>query len=120
MNDSVPSKCDENSCDETTIHLFPDHLRLALQINGGRQLSGILRGYDPFMNLVIDEAVEKKKTGDQQSVSRAGVNLPLFTFDATQHHKAPFPLLPSPTHSQIGMVVIRGNSIIMLEALDRI
>merc|ERR1712142_355671 len=61
--------------------------RLALQINGGRQLSGILRGYDPFMNLVIDEAVEKKKNGDQQ---------------------------------QIGMVVIRGNSIIMLEALDRI
>merc|ERR1712126_508705 len=61
--------------------------RLALQINGGRQLSGILRGYDPFMNLVIDEAIEKKKSGDQQS---------------------------------IGMVVIRGNSIIMLEALDRI
>merc|ERR1712243_395942 len=61
--------------------------RLALQINGGRQLSGILRGYDPFMNLVIDEAIEKKKSGDRQS---------------------------------IGMVVIRGNSIIMLEALDRI
>jgi len=61
--------------------------KLALQINGGRQLSGILRGYDPFMNLVIDEAIEKKKTGEQQ---------------------------------QIGMVVIRGNSIIMLEALDRI
>merc|ERR1711962_851437 len=61
--------------------------KLSLQINGGRQLSGILRGYDPFMNLVIDEAIEKKKTGEQQ---------------------------------QIGMVVIRGNSIIMLEALDRI
>merc|ERR1712243_536470 len=42
--------------------------RLALQINGGRQLSGILRGYDPFMNLVIDEAIEKKKSGDQQSI----------------------------------------------------
>ena len=42
--------------------------RLSLQINGGRQLSGILRGYDPFMNLVIDEAIEKKKTGEQQQV----------------------------------------------------
>ena len=42
--------------------------KLAVQINGGRQLSGILRGYDPFMNLVIDEAIEKKKTGEQQQV----------------------------------------------------
>jgi len=61
--------------------------KLALQINGGRQITGILRGYDPFMNLVIDEGVEKKKTGEMH---------------------------------QVGMVVIRGNSIIMLEALDRI
>ena len=49
-------------------HIISFILRLALQINGGRQLSGILRGYDPFMNLVIDEAIEKKKTGEQQQV----------------------------------------------------
>merc|ERR1712221_21963 len=61
--------------------------RLGLQINGGRHLIGTLRGYDPFMNLVIDECVEKMKNGEMR---------------------------------QVGMVVIRGNSIIMLEGLDRI
>ncbi|XP_056641856.1 probable small nuclear ribonucleoprotein G [Diorhabda carinulata] len=61
--------------------------RLTLKLNGGRQVTGILRGFDPFMNLVVDESFEEFK--DKSKVS-------------------------------IGMVVIRGNSIIMLEALDRI
>lgn len=34
--------------------LFP-HL---VKLNGNRTVIGILRGFDPFMNLVIDEAVE--------------------------------------------------------------
>jgi small nuclear ribonucleoprotein G len=46
--------------------------KLGLQINGGRQIQGILRGYDPFMNLVIDEGVEKKKTGEMQQVMSGG------------------------------------------------
>ncbi|KAI4472442.1 hypothetical protein M0802_016820, partial [Mischocyttarus mexicanus] len=29
--------------------------RLSLKLNGGRQVIGILRGFDPFMNMVIDE-----------------------------------------------------------------
>lgn len=61
--------------------------KLSLKLNGGRQVSGILRGFDPFMNVVIDESVEHCKDGRQNN---------------------------------IGMVVIRGNSIIMVEALDRI
>ncbi|KAK3610462.1 hypothetical protein CHS0354_016651 [Potamilus streckersoni] len=61
--------------------------RLGLKLNGGRKISGILRGFDPFMNLVIDETVEETKTGEKHS---------------------------------IGMVVVRGNSIILLEALDRV
>uniref|UniRef100_A0A2R9BR05 Small nuclear ribonucleoprotein G n=1 Tax=Pan paniscus TaxID=9597 RepID=A0A2R9BR05_PANPA len=55
--------------------------KLSLKLNGGRHVQGILRGFDPFMNLVIDECVEM---------------------------------------NNIGMVVIRGNSIIMLEALERV
>uniref|UniRef100_A0A2I3T912 Small nuclear ribonucleoprotein G n=1 Tax=Pan troglodytes TaxID=9598 RepID=A0A2I3T912_PANTR len=55
--------------------------KLSLKLNGGRHVQGILRGFDPFMNLVIDECVEMNNTG---------------------------------------MVVIRGNSIIMLEALERV
>ena len=61
--------------------------KVCLKLNGGRQISGILRGFDPFMNLVVDESVEETKAGDRNT---------------------------------IGMVVVRGNSIILLEALERI
>ncbi|KAM7322183.1 hypothetical protein ACRRTK_019024 [Alexandromys fortis] len=54
--------------------------KLSLKLNGGRHVQGILRGFDPFMNLVIDECVEMATSGQQNN---------------------------------IGMVVIRGNSIIM-------
>nr|XP_043893449.1 small nuclear ribonucleoprotein G-like [Solea senegalensis] len=60
---------------------------LPVKLNGGRHVQGILRGFDPFMNLVVDDSVEMGP-GGQQNV--------------------------------IGMVVIRGNSIIMLEALERV
>ncbi|XP_067657907.1 small nuclear ribonucleoprotein G-like [Haliotis asinina] len=61
--------------------------KLQLKLNGGRQITGILRGFDPFMNLVVDEGMEETKTGERRP---------------------------------IGMVVVRGNSIVLLEALDRI
>ncbi|PSN45044.1 putative small nuclear ribonucleoprotein G [Blattella germanica] len=61
--------------------------KLSLKLNGGRLVTGILRGFDPFMNLVIDDTVEECKDG---------------------------------TKKKIDMVVIRGNSIVMLEALDRV
>uniref|UniRef100_A0A3P8UYH2 Small nuclear ribonucleoprotein G n=1 Tax=Cynoglossus semilaevis TaxID=244447 RepID=A0A3P8UYH2_CYNSE len=60
---------------------------LLVKLNGGRHVQGILRGFDPFMNLVVDDSVEMGP-GGQQNV--------------------------------IGMVVIRGNSIIMVEALERV
>ncbi|KAI9485284.1 MAG: hypothetical protein EXX96DRAFT_544619 [Benjaminiella poitrasii] len=60
---------------------------LSLQLNGNRKVTGILRGYDPFMNIVLDETVEE--------------------ISATERHN-------------IGMVVIRGNSISIMEALERI
>jgi small nuclear ribonucleoprotein G len=33
--------------------------RLMLQLNGSRKVTGILRGFDPFMNVVLDESVEE-------------------------------------------------------------
>ncbi|CAG0885136.1 unnamed protein product [Cyprideis torosa] len=60
--------------------------RMNVKLNAGRQISGILRGYDPFMNIVLDEAQEITK--ENQRIT-------------------------------IGSVVVRGSSISMLEAIDR-
>lgn len=34
-----------------------------MKLNANRQVAGVLRGFDPFMNLVLDETVEKIKDG---------------------------------------------------------
>ncbi|KAF2357656.1 LSM domain eukaryotic/archaea-type [Trinorchestia longiramus] len=57
------------------------------KLNGGRIVEGVLRGFDPFLNLVVENCIEVRKTGEKV---------------------------------QIGSVVMRGSSIVMLEALDRI
>ena len=61
--------------------------RLFVQLNGSRKVVGVLRGYDVFLNIVLDEAYEEKTSGQR---------------------------IP------VGTVVIRGNSVVMMEALDRI
>jgi len=63
--------------------------KCTLKINGNRIVTGTLRGYDPFMNLVIDEAVEHVKGSGN-------------------------------TMNPIGMVVVRGNSVVMIEALEKL
>ncbi|ORX59037.1 like-Sm ribonucleo protein [Hesseltinella vesiculosa] len=60
---------------------------LSLQLNHNRKVTGVLRGYDPFMNLVLDDAVEV--ISDKESKA-------------------------------IGMVVIRGNSITLMETMERV
>ncbi|KAL1245510.1 putative small nuclear ribonucleoprotein [Trichinella spiralis] len=59
--------------------------KMQLRLNGDRKISGVLRGFDPFMNMVIDEAVEHLKTGEQ---------------------------------IMIGMVVVRGNSVTLMQILE--
>ncbi|XP_036352846.2 small nuclear ribonucleoprotein G-like [Ochotona princeps] len=59
--------------------------KLSLKLNDSRHAHGILRGFDPFMNLEIDECTEMANSGQRNNT---------------------------------GTVVIRGNSIIMLEALQ--
>jgi len=61
--------------------------KVYVALNGARRVIGTLRGYDVFLNIVLDDAVEEKPNGDKV---------------------------------QIGMVVIRGNSVVMLEALELI
>ncbi|OQU95294.1 LSM domain-containing protein [Cladophialophora immunda] len=60
--------------------------RLFVQLNGNRKVIGVLRGYDVFLNIVLDDAIEEKAGGERE---------------------------------RLGMVVIRGNSVVMLEALER-
>ena len=56
----------------------------AVKLNANRHVTGVLRGFDQFMNLVLDNTVDEKGKVD------------------------------------LGMVVIRGNSIITLTALERL
>mmetsp|Transcript_29310 Transcript_29310/g.24202 ORF Transcript_29310/g.24202 Transcript_29310/m.24202 type:complete len:88 (+) Transcript_29310:32-295(+) len=61
--------------------------RIDVKLNANRHVVGVVRGYDQFMNLVLDNAVE---------------------------------LVSRTEKREIGMVVIRGNSILMWECLDRV
>ncbi|KAG2498480.1 hypothetical protein HYH03_003733 [Edaphochlamys debaryana] len=58
--------------------------KISIQLNANRHVSGTLRGFDQFMNIVLDATVDEKLKVD------------------------------------IGMVVIRGNSIQTIEALEPI
>jgi len=60
---------------------------MIIKLNGNRKISGILRGYDQFMNLVIDNTIEEVSGTER---------------------------------NEIGMVVIRGNSVVMIEPLEKI
>lgn len=38
--------------------------RLSIQVNCNRKITGIMRGFDAFMNIVLDETMEECKTGN--------------------------------------------------------
>ena len=70
-------------------------LRVDLRINGERRIAGILKGYDQFMNIVLDEAIEitqkKDANNKKEDVKR-----------------------------QLGTLVIRGSSIVLWENIDKV
>ncbi|EUD67048.1 small nuclear ribonucleoprotein G [Plasmodium inui San Antonio 1] len=78
-----PSGCESG---QQTTKRPPKHTHQSVFLNGNRQIVGVLRGYDTFMNLVLDNTVEIKK---EEQID-------------------------------IGIVVIRGNSISYWECLDRV
>lgn len=86
--------------------------RLSLKLNGGRSVTGVLRGFDPFMNLVVDDSVEELKDGGRNQIGMV-VSILLKTIQIL--------LLMHINNMSINLLqVIRGNSIVMVEALDRI
>ena len=67
--------------------------RVKVYLNGGRQVTGILAGFDQFMNIVLDECVAPlhQRAGNAGTVERLGSG-----------------------------IVIRGNSIITMEPQERV
>ena len=55
-----------------------------MKLNGNRKVTGTLRGFDQFLNIVLDEAVDLA------------------------------------TKESMGMIVVRGNSVLLLERLERV
>lgn len=54
---------------------------MMLKLNGGRTVAGILRGFDPFMNVVIDETVEECRDGTRNNIGMV-VSKSMFLFSA--------------------------------------
>ncbi|ORY13112.1 like-Sm ribonucleo protein, partial [Neocallimastix californiae] len=42
--------------------------RIFIQLNGNRKITGVLRGFDPFMNLVVDETMEIVSATEKNSI----------------------------------------------------
>ncbi|CAG8441193.1 6971_t:CDS:2 [Diversispora eburnea] len=42
--------------------------RMFIQLNGGRKVTGVLRGYDPFMNLVVDDTIEEVSATEKHNI----------------------------------------------------
>lgn len=42
--------------------------RLQIQLNANRKISGVLRGYDAFMNIVLDETVEEVSASERRNI----------------------------------------------------
>ena len=62
-------------------------LRVDLRLNAGRHVAGVLKGYDQFLNIVLDNAIEIVSKDEKR---------------------------------ELGTIVIRGNSVVMWENLDKV
>lgn len=58
-----------------------------VQLNAGRRVSGVLRGFDAFLNIILEDATEERSATER---------------------------LP------IGQCVIRGNSVLVMEPMERV
>ena len=66
-------------------------LRVDLRMNGDRRIAGIMKGYDQYMNIVLDEAIEISKNKGEKGKNR-----------------------------NLGMIVIRGASVQFWENVDKV
>jgi small nuclear ribonucleoprotein G len=66
--------------------------RLRIKLNANRIVTGKLRGYDQFMNLVLEEAIQINSNNENNNNE----------------------------NEDLGTIMIRGNSVILWECLDLI
>mmetsp|Transcript_10795 Transcript_10795/g.15039 ORF Transcript_10795/g.15039 Transcript_10795/m.15039 type:complete len:93 (+) Transcript_10795:156-434(+) len=66
--------------------------KLRLSLNGNRKVVGTLRGYDAFLNVVLEESFYENIQGSSGDI----------------------------TQEMLGTIVLRGNSIVQFESLDRL
>lgn len=48
--------------------------KISVKINGNRLISGVLKGYDQFMNLVLDEAIEEVSVTEKNNIGQIVLN----------------------------------------------
>lgn len=77
--------------------------RLFVHLQGGRKVSGTLRGYDLFLNLVLDDALEETTPAQKHPIG-------------TVVRRALYDLCPR-VH-MLSHQVIRGNSVTSMETLE--
>ncbi|ROW10549.1 hypothetical protein VMCG_01720 [Cytospora schulzeri] len=63
--------------------------RITVKFNGGREVTGILKGYDPLMNLVLDEVKETMRDDEGKETTR-----------------------------DLGLTVARGTMIVLISPID--
>ncbi|KAK5992621.1 Small nuclear ribonucleoprotein G [Cladobotryum mycophilum] len=80
--------------------------RLFVQLNGSRKVIGVLRGYD-VSNIEFDVRIPSGVADSLQVFLNIVLDEAVEEKDGGEKVK-------------LGMVVIRGNSVVMLEALERI
>ena len=70
-------------------------------------MSGVLRGFDPYMNIVMDDTVEERSNSQKINI---GMVVRFFGRS----------LKVSDNYIMLLLQVVRGNSISLIEALERI
>lgn len=43
---------------------------LAVKLNGNRKVTGVLRGFDAFLNIVLDDAKEEVASGESNKIGQ--------------------------------------------------
>mmetsp|Transcript_5056 Transcript_5056/g.5901 ORF Transcript_5056/g.5901 Transcript_5056/m.5901 type:complete len:92 (+) Transcript_5056:134-409(+) len=74
--------------------------KLRLTLNGNRKVVGTLRGFDAFLNVVLEEAIDEHH--QSSGGGGGGENS------------------DDPSSNYLGQIVIRGNSIVQFETLERL